>query len=182
MIVIGLGQRAAGDDGVGPVIVDGLRAIGRPDLALLEVAEPSGLISLLATSEPVVIVDAVVDGESEGELVELAELPRGMRTVSTHGIDLGQAVALAGLLAGAPHIHFVGVTIACTSGAYLSAAVAAAVPRAIERILELATAGCSRCCRTAGSPSDARCRRSTARSAHRSRPRRRRRTGATSRP
>ncbi len=147
--VIALGQRAAGDDGVGPAILDRLRAAVARDVELVELAEASAVIPLLASPLPVVIVDAVmVDSGTEGDLVELdaAVLPRGVRPVSTHGLDLGRAVALARMLAAAgtlaPSIRFIGVTITRASPwvVGLSPRIQTAIPAAVARILALLAA------------------------------------------
>jgi len=143
--VIGLGQAAAGDDGVGLVVLDALRARGVPaDIELVRAAEDATLVSLLETCAPVVLVDAVL-GTPAGEVLELSptDLARhGPRAVSTHGLGVPDAVALARTLAPdtvAPSVHVVAVTIERPAGytQCLSPAVAAAVPRAVERVLGL---------------------------------------------
>jgi hydrogenase maturation protease len=143
--VIALGQSAAGDDGVGLAVLEALRARGVPEgVELVRAAEDSALVALLETSAPVVLVDAVL-GSPPGEVVELApeELaPRGLRPVSTHGLGVAQALALARALAPgriAPLVRIVAVTIAqpVEYAWELSPAVAAAAPRAVERVLAL---------------------------------------------
>lgn len=140
--VIGLGARASGDDGVGLVIVDQLRALATPGIDLVQVAEASAVIPLLATSLPVVIVDAVViDRCGAGHVVELDadSLPHEVRAVSTHGLGLARALAMAQLLADcvALPIRIVGVTIEVPAEPAfgLSAAVEAAVPSAVAAVL-----------------------------------------------
>lgn len=142
--VIGLGARGAGDDSVGLVIVDELRALAPADVELVQVTEPSAVIPLLATSMPVLIVDAVViDGQPPGMIVALdaGSVPPDVRAVSTHGLGLAEALAMARLLATsgglAPSIRIVGVTIdaAVEPGLGLSAPVEAAVPRAVASVL-----------------------------------------------
>ncbi|MBX3160940.1 MAG: hydrogenase maturation protease [Deltaproteobacteria bacterium] len=144
--VVGLGRRTAGDDGVGPAVVEALRGRAPGGVELLELGEPSGLIALLATRSPMVIVDAVAcDGWEPGRVVELAAegLPPGARSLSTHGVGLAQALALARLLIEpdrlARPIAIVGVAIAAPTAAapslHLSPAIAAAVPRAAACVL-----------------------------------------------
>ncbi len=142
--VIGLGQRAAGDDGVGLVVLERLRAVVPRAVELVGIAEASAVIPWLATPVPVVIVDAVVtDHGAPGDVLDVASgsLPPHVRSVSTHGVGLAQALALARVLADretiAPSIRIVGVTIAVAeAGAIgLSAAVEAAVPRAVQAVL-----------------------------------------------
>lgn len=143
MRAIGLGQHAAGDDGVGLAVIDHLRALAPPGVELIAAREATELIPLLETAGPVVIIDALVlDGSAPGEVVTIDAMalavprPGGPRAVSSHGMDLGRVLALARLAAPrgsiAARIHLVGVTIApAARGAVgLSSAVRAAVPAA----------------------------------------------------
>ena len=143
--VIGLGQAAAGDDGVGLAVLAYLRERGVPDgVEALLVSEPSALIPLLETPVPVVLVDAVL-GTPPGEVIELGpdELDnRALLSVSSHGMGIPQAVGMARVLAGdavSPSIRIVGVTIVQPDRFQhgLSPEVAAAIPRAAERALAL---------------------------------------------
>ncbi|KFE67064.1 hydrogenase maturation protease [Hyalangium minutum] len=141
--VIGLGQAAAGDDQVGLAVIERLRMQGAPEgVELLVAAEPSALLPLLETPVPVVLVDAVLAAPSgEVWVLEPAELElRGLSTMSTHGLGVAQAVALAQQLspgAVSPSIHLVAVSISRPARFQqgLSPEVAAAVPRAAEHIL-----------------------------------------------
>jgi hydrogenase maturation protease len=143
--VIGLGQPAAGDDGVGLEVVACLRRRGVPEgVELLMVPEPSALIPLLITSAPVVLVDAVL-ATSPGQVLTLTPgmlAERRPRPLSSHGLDLCQAVELARVVGGAAVsgcIRIVGVSIVRPRGVGygLSPAVAAAVPGAAGRVLGL---------------------------------------------
>jgi hydrogenase maturation protease len=144
--VIALGQAVAGDDGVGLAVLDALRARGVPaGVELVRAPEDAALVSLLETRDPVVLVDAVL-GAPPGEVVELSVddlASRGVHALSTHGIGVPDAVALARTLAPnavTPSIRVVAITIERPAryGDRLSAAAAAAVPRAAERVLALA--------------------------------------------
>lgn len=143
--VVGLGQPVAGDDGVGIAVLRYLRQIGVPaGTELFEVADATALLPLLETSDPVVIIDAVVGHGTEGEVLELDGEDLGIRSdgprpLSTHGVNLGQVIGLARLLhAGAvsSQISFVGVTITRPDRHVygLSPAVLAAVPRAAAAV------------------------------------------------
>ncbi len=141
--VIGLGQAAAGDDRVGLAVLEHLRTRGVPDgVELLEAAEPSALLPLLETPVPVVLVDAVL-AVPAGEVLELtadALEQRGFSTLSSHGLGVAQAVALARLLspeAVSPSIRIVGVSISRPERFRegLSPEVAAAIPHAAARVL-----------------------------------------------
>ena len=144
-LIVGLGQAAAGDDGVGLAVVTYLRDHVIPDqVEALLVSEPSALIPLLETPVPVVLVDAVL-GAPPGEVIELAphELDsRAPLSVSSHGMGISQAIGIARVLAGgaiSPSIRIVAVTIVQPDRFQhgLSPMVAAAVPRAAERALAL---------------------------------------------
>jgi hydrogenase maturation protease len=143
--IIGLGQAAAGDDGVGLAVLEWLREHGVPDgVELVRAAEDSALIPLLQTPAAVVLVDAVL-GTPPGETCELTpeQLASGaLRSLSTHGMGVRQALQLAQILApdaALPSIRIVAVTISrpLRYEQRLSPAVAAAVPRAAERVLAL---------------------------------------------
>jgi hydrogenase maturation protease len=146
--VIAIGQGAAGDDGVGFAVLDRLRADGVPaDVELRRAEEDAALVTLLATPHPVVIVDAVL-GSPPGRVVDLdpAQLAAaGLPPVSTHGLGVAQAIALARVLAPedvAPSIRIVGVTIERPQryAQTLSAPVAAAVAPAAARVRALVAA------------------------------------------
>jgi hydrogenase maturation protease len=121
-----------------------------PEIAIAEVREPSALIPLLGeTQGRLVIVDAVL-ANPPGQVLALdadALEARGLASVSSHGLSVGQALALARATtsqdASVPEVRVVAVTTARpirgTQG--LSPAVAASVPRAALLALELATQG-----------------------------------------
>ena len=143
--IIALGQGAAGDDGVGLAVLEWLRARPVPaGVELVRAAEDVALVGLLETRAPVVLIDAVL-GTPAGQVLALApeELAAGPAlAVSTHGMGIATAIELARVLAPAgvsPSIRVVGVTIARPRRyeQRLSPAVAAAVPRAGERVLAL---------------------------------------------
>ena len=143
--IIALGQDAAGDDGVGLAILEWLRTRPVPDgVELVRAAEDVALVELLETSAPVVLIDAVL-GTPAGEVLAFApeDLAAGPAlAVSTHGMGVAKAIALARVLAPAKvsrSIRIVGVTIARPQRyeQRLSPAVAAAVPCAGERVLAL---------------------------------------------
>lgn len=143
--VIGLGQAAAGDDGVGLAILDRLRERGVPaGVELVDASDDIAVVSLLETSAPVVLVDAFI-GTPPGEVLELTPeqlAGRGLRPVSTHGMGVRQAIDLARALAPeriCDSIRIVAVTIGRPRRyeQRLSPDVAAAVPAAVNRVLGL---------------------------------------------
>jgi len=142
--VIGLGQPAAGDDGVGIAVVVRLRVEGDLEGVCYEtVDEPSALVERLQTGVPVILVDAVVGAGKAGDVVVLGvdDLAGDLRPLSTHGISVSQAVSLARALAPesvSPMIRVVGIVIdrADVGDGALSPPIAAAVPAACARVHE----------------------------------------------
>ena len=141
--IIGLGQALAGDDGVGLAVLHALRAQPLPsDVELLTIADPSALVDLFASDTAILLLDAVL-GEPAGEIAELTPEALSARpplSVSSHGLGIPQAIGLARALAeGGPMatIRIIAVTIARPEryARGLSPAVAAAVPRAMQRVL-----------------------------------------------
>jgi hydrogenase maturation protease len=144
-VIAGVGQRLAGDDGVGPAVIDCLRAQRLPpDVVLAEVCEPSALVPLLdGPGGTLVIVDAVLaDPPGAVHALDGAALERvAPRSVSSHGISVAQALALAAATrppgSAAPELRIVAVHIGRpirgTPG--LSAPVAASLPEAARLAL-----------------------------------------------
>jgi len=142
--VIGVGEPAAGDDGVGRAVLERLREAGVPaGVDLVEVRDPTEIVRLLAGADPVIVVDAVL-GARPGEVLDL--LPGDLAAqsalaVSTHGLGVLQAIELARVLHDPPEpaVRIVGITIdrSTRHGEGLSPPVAAAVARATERVRAL---------------------------------------------
>lgn len=145
--IIGLGQALAGDDGVGLAVVRALQMQRLPEhVELMELAEPSALVELCASGAELLLLDAVL-GKPAGEVAELSveELSqRAPARVSSHGLGVTQALGLARALAGDdayPAIRIIAIHIERPEryAHGLSPAVAAAVPRAVERVLARVT-------------------------------------------
>ncbi len=144
--IVGLGQRAAGDDGVGLAVLARLRAAGVPDgVELIEAAAASALVDAVLLDGPVVVVDAVL-AEPAGAVLVLSEddLARAaLSPLSSHGLSAGGALALARSVAPAAasrRVPIVAVSIA-PPGRYrvgLSPEVAAAVEGAARAALAAA--------------------------------------------
>ncbi len=99
-----LGSRYRGDDAVGPLVADRLRAAGA---AVLECDdEPTRLLDDWAGLDLVVIVDAVSSGAPAGTVhrVDAGEgpLPRDLRLASTHAFSVPDALELGRALGRAP--------------------------------------------------------------------------------
>lgn len=142
-IVVGIGQLAAGDDGVGLAVARALAARG---LAVRESADASILLALLADGHRVVVVDAVAGGGPPGAVIRIdpdALAAGGAAPLSSHGLGVAEAIAIArtlhgdGVVAG---LAIVGVAIGrpAAHAIGLSPAVAAAIGPAAALAAELA--------------------------------------------
>ncbi len=147
-LVVGLGHADRGDDGVGVVVARRVAELELPGVTVVDHHDPTALIDLWAGHAPVVVVDAVRSGASPGTVHRLVvgagepALPAASWAASgrgsTHGFGLAAAVALARALHRLPErLVVIGVEAASyRHGEPLSAAVAAAVPEAVELVRE----------------------------------------------
>jgi hydrogenase maturation protease len=141
-VIVGIGQPAAGDDGVGLLVARALAVLGHETR---ESADASILLTLLEDERRVVVVDAVVDGGVAGSVLQLdlGALASGPAPLSSHGIGVAEALELARTLYGAQvvgGVQIVGIAIDHPTGAMLglSPAVAAAVEPAAVLAVALA--------------------------------------------
>jgi hydrogenase maturation protease len=132
-LILGVGDADAGDDGVGPAVIAALRADPPPG-ASLALALPSDLPALLEGAAAAVIVDACRSGAEPGAVLRFgaADLPVGPFALSTHGLGLADALALARALGALPAVC---VVIAVEGRAFapgdpMTSAVADAIPEA----------------------------------------------------
>ena len=140
-IVIGVGNRDRGDDAVGPIVCDRLRA--RSGAVRTFVCEGS-ILDLGLRWEPddhVVIVDAMQPGTAPGRVVTVDATVDPLRTpgaVSTHEIDVSVAVELARAIGRMPaQLLVIGIEAARTEwGAAPSAAVEAAIDTVVDRLAD----------------------------------------------
>ncbi len=104
-LVIGVGNRWRGDDGIGPRTIEALAALGAdgPDAELLTLdGEPGRLVDAWHDRSQVVVVDAIVAGEAPGTIHCIAAHPGtgpnrldGCRAAaSSHGNGIVAAIAL----------------------------------------------------------------------------------------
>lgn len=142
-LVIGLGNPDRGDDGAGREIARCVAA-RRTGIRVLELDDPSDALDAWTGQDTVVVADTVVSGGQVGQLhvVQVGEtrLPtEGWASGGTHALGIATAVELARALGRLPRrLVLVGVEGArFTCGAPMSAAVAAAVPRATDVVLDL---------------------------------------------
>lgn len=149
-LILGLGNILVSDDGVGVRVVEHLRRRSLPPGVELEEAGTAGLaiLDLVAGHGRLVAVDAIDVGLEPGTVLELdrAGLERlgGRHLVSPHDADLLTTLRLGEELAlpMPREIHCVAVQVADieTLSERCTPKVEAAIPRAAEAALRLATA------------------------------------------
>jgi hydrogenase maturation protease len=117
LFVVGLGSQLSGDDAIGLVLVDAIRA-RFPAAAVTCDAWPAAdaltiAHDLLAQDGPVVVVDCADMGLRPGSyrLLSLDEVRLHVKhsPVSVHGIGLAEALELARILGHAQPVHLFGV-------------------------------------------------------------------------
>lgn len=104
-LLIGVGNDFAGDDAAGRLVA---RALDGADG--FDVAETHGaaadIVTLMEGRSRVLIVDACRSGAASGTLHRLdavaGDLPGWLRSVSSHGIGVAEAVSLARILGSLP--------------------------------------------------------------------------------
>jgi hydrogenase maturation protease len=148
-LVIGIGNPLRGDDGVGVVVAERIRArgAGNVDVTVLD-GDGASLVERWAGAAAVIVVDATRSAAPPGSIERFdavrSPLPCVGRSATSHGFGLAEAVELARALDRLPPALIV-YGIAGRSfemGEGLSPAVAAAVPEVVARVLrEAAGAG-----------------------------------------
>lgn len=147
-LVVGLGSVDRGDDAVGGHVARAVAALADPRVEVVEHEDPTDLIELWRGHDRVVVVDATCSGSAPGTL-RLLETGAGRPPLpeaawartgrgGTHAFGLAAAVELARVLGRLPgRVTVVGVEAGSFEpGAPLSSAVAAAVPRAVDAVLD----------------------------------------------
>ena len=147
LLVIGCGNEFASDDAVGLQIIRSLKELNEDELPdgveLIEAGTPGlNLLDLWDRADRVIIVDAVKSGAAPGTVHSFgASLlpPRNVMPVSSHGVNIIDAVELGRLLERLPaQLTIIGVEILSEEPFHvgLTPDVEAAVPRARERVME----------------------------------------------
>ena len=143
--VYGIGNILLGDDGVGPAVVAYLESHHAlpPDVTLEDLGTPSlDLPNYLSGYDLVIFIDAVAADQPPGSIriysrEEIVAAPPGIR-ISPHEPTINDALIVLDFAGGAPRdVVLVGIVPETLEGGIaLSPAVAAAVPRAAERVLD----------------------------------------------
>ena len=134
-----LGSRYRGDDAVGPLVADRLRAAGATLLDCDD--EPTRLLDAWADLELVVIVDAVSSGAAPGTIHRVdpgdGPLPGDLGLASTHAFSVSDALELGRALGRSPQrVIVIGVEGAAFGmGDRVTAEVEAALDGVAESVL-----------------------------------------------
>lgn len=104
MLVVGLGNRFRGDDGVGPAVIDRLGARGFETVEYD--GDGAGLIGLWQGRDRVIVVDAAQSGAAPGTVQRFdagtTTVPSGLFRYSSHLFGLAEAVETARTLGQLP--------------------------------------------------------------------------------
>jgi len=147
-VVIALGNRFRGDDGIGPLVAEQLkknavdRLNGRLDgCSIVEGCDDAmALVSAWENASLAVIVDAAVSGASPGTVRRLEAgaqpLPRDLARCSSHGLGLAEAVELGKALGRLPGRLVIYAVEAATleQGAAMSPEVTAAADEVVRNV------------------------------------------------
>ena len=140
-VVIGVGNPDCGDDGVGPLVAQRLRAAGLPDLLVREQSgEATALLDCLRDVDSVWMIDAATSGAPVGFVHRVdctleSALPAQAST-SSHGLGVAEAMALGRVLGVLPRVCILYAVegAAFAPGASMAAAVLAAVDTVVARV------------------------------------------------
>jgi hydrogenase maturation protease len=142
--VVGCGHPDVGDDALGLLAVRIARPALGPGVDVIEIATADRLVDLLAAAGDAIVVDAVRTSSGAvppGTLLrEVASREEAFAipttSMSSHGLGIADAVALAAALGPLPRVVFLGLEaerIAVGSG--LSPAVESALPALVAAIV-----------------------------------------------
>lgn len=148
VVVIALGNRFRGDDGIGPFVAERLRQhdTERFDdrLAACNIVEgcedAMGLVSTWENAALAVVIDAAVSGVSPGTVHRIEAgnqaLPKDLARCSSHGLGLAEAMELGKALGRLPRRLVIFAVEAATleKGAAISPKVAAAADEVVRGV------------------------------------------------
>jgi len=154
IVVAGIGNSWASDDGVGPAIVKRLQIAYQASRKYGKSADPAmktrfltlpqadvSLIDRVVGCDLLILIDAVSSEAPPGTLHRELWRPdllvsRGVERASSHGIGIREILDLAAVLGQLPeHVLLWGIEVASTKpGPTLSPAVAAVLPTIVEQL------------------------------------------------
>ncbi|MCB9584756.1 MAG: hydrogenase maturation protease [Polyangiaceae bacterium] len=149
--IVGLGNAARGDDGVGPRVIDALTSAALPkDTFLARAADGAALLELLEPNRAYVLVDAVAAPEQVGALhcFEPHELrpgagPLSRSSTSSHALGVAESLGIATALeqVNPQRVRLLGIAIdprQVMLGAALSPELERVIPHAGAEALTIA--------------------------------------------
>ncbi len=145
-LVIGVGNRDRGDDGVGPAVVDELRRRGIPVETVIREGDLADLAVVWRGHDDVVIVDACRSGRPVGT-VEVIDPTDAVPAApwSTHGLGVAEGVELARRLGRLPRsLRIVGVQGTRFDPGPLSPELRSALAAVVDRVAAVTAAAPSR--------------------------------------
>lgn len=100
LTVIGIGNRLRGDDAIGPLAIDALRALNRPELELIDAGSDAlGVLEYFENKQRVLLIDACLMGRKPGTIIGFepaeAQLILNQDPLSLHGLGLSEALEMA---------------------------------------------------------------------------------------
>lgn len=114
-LILGIGNVLMGDEGVGVHAIAALEQDGFPPTVTLVDGGTGGfhLLSLVKEHEPVIFIDATMDGKPAGTLTIVrprfaSDFPK---TLSAHDIGLRDLLESAALLGSLPRLYLLAVSI-----------------------------------------------------------------------
>jgi len=141
LLVIGVGNRDRGDDGAGREVARRLREQGVVGARVTECrGDAAELLEALSGADRVIVVDAALSGAHPGTVLRIEAhqepLPQALRSASSHGWGVAEAVELARALGRLPQSVVVyAIEGPCFHpGPDLSPAVRQAVERVTRRV------------------------------------------------
>jgi hydrogenase maturation protease len=143
VLVIGVGNRDRGDDGVGPAVVDEIRRRAVPVGTMVREGDLADLLLDWGPDDDVTIVDCVAGTGPVGavSVLDAGEL-RGSGLTSTHGMGVAESVQLATVMDRLPRrLRVVGVSGRTFRYGPISAELSRLVPAIADEVLDLATFG-----------------------------------------
>ena len=147
-LIVGLGNLDRGDDGLGVDVAHRILSLSPTGIEVVTTDDPTSLLDLWASSDDVVVVDALVSHREPGTVVRVdvavEGLPsKGWSAGGSHALGLATAVELSRALGRLPsRLVLVGVEVGSTEpGSAMSPAVAAAVDTAVRTALAVLEEG-----------------------------------------
>lgn len=142
-IVIGVGNPERGDDAAGRIALGRLRGRLSADIELIEESgEATALLAAIEGASAAYLIDACASGATPGTIYRLDVAafpwPRALRSCSTHGLGLAEALELARVLGVLPGRCIVYAIEGASYG--LGAPLSAAVRERIDALVTQLTA------------------------------------------